>query len=65
MSPNILFTLGCLLATLLINRLGRRKMLIHSVLCPGVRAHELTAAKDWLSFAADVVRRQQSTGWRR
>lgn len=32
MSPNILFTLGCLLATLLINRLGRRKMLIHSFL---------------------------------
>jgi MFS transporter, putative metabolite transport protein len=31
-----LFTLGCLLATLLINRLGRRKMLIHSFLWSGL-----------------------------
>ncbi|MGJ7550999.1 MFS transporter [Pseudomonas alloputida] len=31
-----LFTLGCLLATLLINRLGRRKMLIHSFLWSGM-----------------------------
>ena len=31
-----LFTLGCLLATKLINRLGRRKMLIHSFLWSGL-----------------------------
>ena len=31
-----LFTLGCLLATKLINRLGRRKMLIHSFLWSGM-----------------------------
>jgi putative MFS transporter len=31
-----LFTLGCLVATLLINRLGRRKMLIHSFLWSGL-----------------------------
>jgi len=31
-----LFTLGCLTATLLINRLGRRKMLIHSFLWSGM-----------------------------
>jgi len=32
----LLFTLGCLLATKLINRLGRRKMLIHSFLWSGM-----------------------------
>ncbi|OCT29459.1 MFS transporter [Pseudomonas putida] len=32
----VLFTLGCLLATRLINRLGRRKMLIHSFLWSGM-----------------------------
>jgi len=32
----VLFTLGCLLATRLINRLGRRKMLIHSFLWSGL-----------------------------
>ncbi|MCH7299835.1 MFS transporter [Pseudomonas capeferrum] len=32
----LLFTLGCLVATKLINRLGRRKMLIHSFLWSGM-----------------------------
>nr|WP_314872688.1 MFS transporter [uncultured Pseudomonas sp.] len=32
----LLFTLGCLLATKLINRMGRRKMLIHSFLWSGL-----------------------------